>query len=384
MYPVSQRFLDSLQGTHEAIARARVFPRTLGTDDIGFGTSPTGGVELPIIDGDVKLTRTGDIKATLDLTVPGDTWDWVRPGGGEIFAERGIDFGDGTQEWVPLGWYRIEDASQSDAPRGTIHLSCSDRIAQIMQNRAIYPYQIPNGSSHYRIFNRFVNGDEGSGPSTAGAAAYYSIEIPIAWSSYDPSSATVPDGMVAEDSLYDALVKIADNRNCVLRMADDGTLLVEDVNGPLDPNVPVWAVRGGANGVLVRASRKATRKGVYNIVSSYGSDTAFPTGYCYRSDDTSIVRQTGPFGPAARYFASPLLHSTSDAYGASDWWLTQYGGIPIEQTLDVVPNPALRPNDILTVDIGEGDTTRRVEEVTIPLSGSNASTIVTRTTLAMV
>lgn len=381
MYPVSPRFLDALTGTHEAVSRARLFPRTLGTDDIGFGTSPTGGVELPILDGDVKLTRTGDIKATLDLTVPGDAWDWTMPGGGELFVERGIDFGDGTTEWVALGWYRIEDIDQDDAPDGPIKIAGNDRIAQIMQNRAIYPYQVPLGTTHETLFYRFVNGNEGAGPSTAGAAAYFYIEIPIEWTSYDPASAVVPDGTVAEDSLYDTLVALADNRNSVLRMSDGGTLLVEDVDGPLDPSVPVWRLRGGEGGTLLRASRKATRKGVYNIVSSYGSDTAFPTGYQYLSDDTSRVRQTGPFGPAARYFASPLLHSASDALGASAWWLTQYGGVPVSWTYDVVPNPALRPNDILDVEVaGE---LQRIEQITIPLAGSDASTITTTTTLAV-
>ena len=59
MYPVSARFLDVLTGSHRAIVRARLFTTPQVT------TSPTGGTELPVSGGNVKMTSGADVKATL-------------------------------------------------------------------------------------------------------------------------------------------------------------------------------------------------------------------------------------------------------------------------------------------------------------------------------
>src|SRR5688572_27305787 len=102
MYPVSQRFLDTIAGSHRAVVRAQVLPATVEPQ---FGPNPVDGVELPLVDGDIKLTSTQDINGTLSLEVSGDYWDVLQPYGAEIFVERGIDYGDGTREYVPCGYY---------------------------------------------------------------------------------------------------------------------------------------------------------------------------------------------------------------------------------------------------------------------------------------
>ncbi len=383
MWPVSQRFLDSLGSTHEAIARARILPRVFGTDDIGFGTDCPNGVPLTILDGDVKMTRTGDVKATLDMTVACEdavTWRLLRPLGSDIFVERGIDFGDGTQEWVPLGWYRIETIDQDDAPYGPIKISAQDRLSQIAQNKALYPVRLPEGSTDRDIFSRFVNGDLGSGPSTAGSAAYFFLTLPITFTGYDPDAVSLAAPVYVQDDQYKYLVEKADGQNCVLRMAVTGELLVEQFDAVAGVDAGACAISPGEDGNLVHASRNSTRKDTYNIVSSYSNSGSVSTGYQWASDDTSIVGQRGPFGPKIMYFTSPVLMTPDDATGASAWWISQYGGIPVDYELDIVPNPALRPNDVVPVDIGDGAgfADRRIESITIPLVGDGASAITAR------
>jgi hypothetical protein len=112
MYETSERFREVMKGSHRAVMRARIL------SDIQFGAKPTGGLEVPIRSGDVKWGSTSDIKATLECEVPGDYWASVHPYGAEIFAERGVDYGDGTKEYVPLGYFRIQKVDQADAPAG--------------------------------------------------------------------------------------------------------------------------------------------------------------------------------------------------------------------------------------------------------------------------
>jgi hypothetical protein len=151
VYPVSARFLEHINGTHHALVQARLLTTTQ------FGANPTG-VDLPILAGDVKLSATSDNKSTLEITVPGDYRDLVMPFGTEVWVARGVDYGDTTHEMVPLGYFRIDDVEQESAPYGPVRLSCSDRVSQLKQNRVLYPFQVPEGYTHRKLFERLVNG----------------------------------------------------------------------------------------------------------------------------------------------------------------------------------------------------------------------------------
>ena len=129
VYAVSQRFLDAASGSHRAVSRVQVLPVKDPAESQAwifrpqFGANPTGGTELPLLDGDVKLTSTADVNGTCEFTVSGDYWDVLQPYGVELFVERGIDFGDGTREMVPCGYFGIEEISQDKAPAGPVRVS---------------------------------------------------------------------------------------------------------------------------------------------------------------------------------------------------------------------------------------------------------------------
>lgn len=382
MYPVSARFLQTVAGTHQAVVKALLCTQRQ------FGPSPTG-TELPILAGDVKFSSTADIKSTLDITVPGDYWDDVQPYGAEIWVARGVAFGDGTSELVPLGYFHIHDAQQDDAPFGPVALACQDRNSLIMQNRVLFPYQVPDGTSHRTIFERLVNGriTPDAELNTAGYAAFLFTAIPIIWTGYDPDRVLVTGTQVVEDSTYDFLSKLADSKSCVLRFDELGQLNVE-LRDPDPDAAPVYAVGPGAVGNLVKATRKTTADGVYNIVSAYGSDPAAPTGYqlSYNKDRNSPLRWDGVFGPAPRYYASPLLRTPDAAADAAASILSHYTGLPATLGLFTVPNPALRPQDAVSAKITGLAEVHAIDEVTIPvtISGAGPVEITTKTTNVVV
>jgi len=378
MYAVSDRFLETVSGTHQAVVRA------LLVNGRQFGAAPTG-TELTILSGDVKYTATTDVKATLDITVPGDFLNIVMPFAGEIWVARGVAFGDGTSELVPMGYFRIDSISQDPHPYGPVQILASDRISAIQQNRVLFPYQVPDGTTHRTIFERLINGRTTpvSDINTAGYAALATVAVPITWTAYDPDRATVSGGQVVEDSTYDFLAKLADGRDAVLRFDENGELFVEPRDR--DPDAPaVYDILPGNGGNLVRASLKVDRDGTYNIVSAYGSDPAAPTGYrlAYNADPTSPLRWNGPFGPAPRYYASPLLRTAEAARDAAATILSRYTGLPTTFGLWTVPNPALRPLDTISAKVTGLAEKHLVDEVTIPLSiaGAGPVEITTKTT----
>jgi hypothetical protein len=69
LYDVSDRFLDVISGSHRAVVRVQVLPTASGQFP-QFGANPTGGIELPLLDGDVKLTSTADVNGSGRLHHP--------------------------------------------------------------------------------------------------------------------------------------------------------------------------------------------------------------------------------------------------------------------------------------------------------------------------
>lgn len=387
-WQTSARFQDVIQGTHRAISRVQLLAPTLAAGVPQFGPSPVGGLELPILDGDVVLSATADIKGSLSITIPGDYWDLVQPYGAELFVERGVDFGDGTRELVPLGYFRIGKISQDRSPYGPIQIDADDRTAQLRQTRVVYPYQIPTGTTHRQLFATLVNGNApAAGVPVTGSIATYGMfvgkTVTILWdqAGYDPDATTISTGAVVDDSVYDFLAKLVAEKGCVIRFRRTGEMVIErrdpDITAPAD-----FTLREGKTGTLVQASRSVDRDGVFNMVRSTGSDPAHQTGYrlAYLTDPNSPIRWDGPFGPSLRYYASPVLTTSEEADAAAETILGRATGLPTEMSLWSIPDPSRDPLDICTAVVGNlAPVNQVVDDLTIPLAGDTPLQVKTRT-----
>lgn len=377
MYAVSERFLDAISGSHRAVLRVQVLP-TAQHQFPQFGPNPVGGTELPLLDGDVKLTSTADVNGSLDITVSGDYWELLQPYGAELFVERGVDFGDGTQELVPCGYYGIEEIHRDSF--GPAQVSAFDRAKRLQRNRVVYPVEFPAGSTHTDIFQRLVNGVLPPGGETLNYGMFLGGPVPIIWTGYDPNLARIGTSLTCEDDSHAFLAKIADARDCVLRFNRHGELLVQPRN-QAPGAAPVYAVGPGTGGNLISWQQKVTRDGVYNFVVARGSDPANPTGYrlAYLDEPTSPLYWAGPFGAIVRYYASPLLLTPEAADSAAETVLSRYKGLPTSLSMMAVPNPALDPLDVVQATLASTATNHLIDQVTIPLGGTQPVEIITRT-----
>jgi hypothetical protein len=157
---------------------------------------------------------------------------------------------------------------------------------------------------------------------------------------------------------------------------------IVDAGAPPSPP-PDWTVQPGRGGNLIRASRKVSRGGVYNIVRAVGSDPAVQTGYrlAYITDESNPLWWQGPFGAVVRYYASPILQTGDQADKAANTVLKRVTGLPSELSLFVIPNPAIRPLNLLQSRIGRPPLTAELhvaDEVTIPLVGGADPEVKTR------
>ena len=365
MWQASERFKESIRGYHAPYVRVRA----MSTVQFGYPLETDGEV-LDVISGDVNFSSTAEIKSSLNITIAGRHWNTVQPYGVELFAERGIDYNDGTYEMAPLGYFRVQKPKQDDAPNGPIVITASDRGIRLKEHRVVSPYNYPTGTTHRQIFDQLINGLSLS-PSPFDVITYPMYRgkiVPITFFGYDPDKAKLPAGVV-DDFVGDFLAKIADARGCVIYFDRLGGLVV-DQRDKAPGTDPVYTIEPGSNGNMIKYSREVDRASVYNVVAARGSDPAYPTGLglTYNDDATSPLRYDGPFEAVVRKYASPLLHTTDQAGSASRKLVLRYQGLPSGTSAVTLPDPTIDPLDVLLLrPVGLPEELAVADTVKVPL-----------------
>jgi hypothetical protein len=364
MRPVSAAFGRAVRGSHRMIARARVCT-TYQT-----GTDPAG-TDIPIKDGDVHLDSTADIRSTLDMTTDG-TRMWpssasslLAPYGNEIYVERGIDFGNGTREWVSQGYFRLYSPEQDKAPNGPIRIAGKDRMSAIIDARLTAPVQYASTVTYGSVLD--------------GLVGEVLPEVTIEWDDAT-DAATTNRSLIAEEDRYAFLHDLVTSLGKVMYFDYRGVLVVADPPSATDP---VFEVTHGRDGVLIEMSRQLSREGVYNAVIATGeaADTDNPArGVAVDDNPNSPTWWNGRFGKVPRFYSSPFITTNAQAKTAASSLLRKSLGLPYSVDFGMVPNPALEPLDPVLVRYSDHDAAEVhvIESLTVPLAPNAAMTASTR------
>jgi hypothetical protein len=355
---VSDRFLRTLSGSHNAVFRARVCT-TFQT-----GTDPDG-IEIPVVGGDVIQAATADIRSTLDLTTsyawPRNAGDLLAPYGNEIYVERGIEYGNGQREWVGLGYHRIDKPDQDNAPKGPIQISAPDRMAGIIDARFLTPRQFGATMTRGDLVQLLIR------------------EVyPAATMSWDDAAvrdAPLGRTITADRDRAGTLRALVTSLGKVGYWRYDGVFRVE--TPPQLSGTPSWIVSSGKGGVLVKMSRSITRTGIYNVVvaTAEATDTTPPVWAAVADlSPSSPTRYGGRFGPVPRFYSSPFLTTTDQCRLAAGVLLRKSLGLPYSVNLQAIPNAALEPDDLIRV----GAEKHIADVVTIPLDTQTPISVETR------
>lgn len=362
MRPVSDLFNLIVRGSHSQVSRVRALT-TYQT-----GTNPSG-TDLALINGDVTLDSSADIRGTIDITVDGtDAFSFhanglLTPYGNEIFVERGIVYGSGTREMVSQGYYRIYEVDQDGEPDSPIRIAARDRMSGIIDARMLTPVQFLAGTSVKTIFDTLV------------------LEVyPTATIIYDFNATTdlINRDQIVDEDRYAFLLELVRARSKIMFWDYTGVLRVQDTP---DASTPVFDVNAGADGVLVSLNRRLDREGVYNAVVAIGQapDGSMPVRAVARDmNPNSPTFWEGRFGKVPRYFFSTFITTAEQAGSAAEKILTKNIGLPYNVNFAMVPNPALEPLDPIRITHEDGYEIHVIERLTIPLSTENVMTGQTR------
>jgi hypothetical protein len=363
MRPVSDRFLRAIRGSHKAFIRATVL------STFQEGTAPDG-VEVLVEDGEVTADASASIRGRLTLNLaeefPVGVGGLLAPYGNEVFVERGIDFGGGQREMVSLGYYRIYDVNQDNAPNGTVELTGFDRMSAIVDARMEAPRQFTSDQSIEAVFEELV------------FEVYPDATILF---DFDAAGTLIGSDAVVDQDRYAFLHDLAKGRGKVMFWDYAGKLRVES---PPDPANPVFTVDAGRQGVLVSLSRTLNREGVYNAVVALGERTGqdIPPVRAVARDlnPSSPTYWLGSFGKVPRYYSSPFVTTIDQAQTAAFEILRRGLGLPYSAEFGSIVNPALEAFDPVRIRYpGQARLeTHILERVTIPLVVDRPLTASTR------
>jgi hypothetical protein len=354
-------FAGLVSGSHMARFRCTA------VDGFQTGGEPTG-TALPLINGSVEFDATADIRASGNVELVG-TWPsalnlQLAPFGSEVFLSRGIDRGANGVLWAPLGYFRITEVSQNDSAKGPLKLNLDDRMATIIDSRFMQPQQWLTGTSVGDIVNEVVT------------AVYPDAQIVF---DDDSDLAELGRSLIVEESRYELLLTLADGLGKVVYWDELGRLLFRSIP---DETVVTWSVSAGPGGAMVQADRSLSRDGVYNavVVNGEGADEIMPVrAVAYDAQASSPTFFGGPFGRVPRFYASSFITTQEQANGAARNLLRQSLGAPYDVGLSAIPNPGVRPYDVLRVVYNDGNReTHIVDRATIPLNVDSPVKIATR------
>jgi len=354
-------FASLVSGSHTARFRAVLVE--------GFQTgSDPSGQDMRVINGEVEYDASADVRSTGGVTVAQD-WPNAQdlsfaPYGSEVFLARGVETGASGTLWAPMGYYRITKTAQSDAARGPLALDLDDRMATIIDSRFMSPRQWLTGTSVGDIINEVV-------------LEVYPDAV-ILWDD-DSDLSELGRSLIAEESRLEVIKTLADGLGKIFYWDEVGRLVFKDI--PSETDV-IWTVNAGPGGVMVQADRSLSRDGVYNavVVTGEGADELVPVrAAAINAQESSPTFFGGPFGRVPRFYSSSFITTQSQAENAAVNLLRQSLGAPYDVGLSAVPNPAVRPYDVIRVVYNDG--TREVhivDRVSVPFNVSSPITIATR------
>jgi len=374
MRPVSARWQSAIVHPHRMVSRARLCtPGQEGTNPGPLADNGEPLYPLAIVDGDVLLSASAEIRSTAQLSViadwPGNEFDMLNPyGGAELFLERGLVYGSGTREWVSLGYHRIDEVEQEDAPMGPITVPASDRMAAVIDARLVVPRQFSSTWTWRMVIENLV------------LEIYPSATITI--SGFDADAAIGSD-QVCDKDRYEFLNNIAKANGCTMFFDYAGVFIMKPVPVVEDGDAPVSMVRRGKNGVLIRVGRKLSRESVFNAVVANGEQVGASEpvhAVAYDDNPSSVTRWAGPFGQVPRFYDSSFLRTEAQALAAAQAMLARSIGLPYTVDFSMIPNPALEPLDVIGIDVEEPGAWERhvLDTLTIPLIARRSMRATTR------
>lgn len=327
MQAVSGAFLQALRQSHTPVVKADLYS---GAMLLAAG--------LPVSDGTLNVDagspvrRTATVSIASSALVPWAATDPLAPYGNEIQLSLGVQYPDRSQELVPVGRLRIDEAGPSTGS-SLITLQCSDRVKKLQEAQFLAPFQSITNHTIVAEITRLIVG-----------------ALPGQVVTNQTTATTLATLMSWTQDRWGAISDMATSIGAEVIFDPGGTCFIRPV--PTLALSPVWTIDAGAAGVMVSAQRTLNRQNVYNAVvaTSDPIDGTPPVqAIAYDFDPNSATNWLGNFGQVPRFYTSALITNTAQATTAANGVLARSVGSAFSVNFAAVPNPALDGGDVIQI-----------------------------------
>jgi hypothetical protein len=367
MYPSSGAFKSYLRQNHIVISKAEVW-----TVDQKLAT-------LDIANGSVNIKAKSAIRRTCEITltttrsgnslIPDNDFSLLTPFGNELRLFRGIQFDDGSVEYVPLGVFVIIDVIIKDSNDGVqISITGDDRSLIIARNKWTEPYQLVNG------------------PLEDSLEALLRDRYPDVEASFTETNVTINQVVLGTESNNDPWKDAVEIAELV------GYDLFFDANGvaqlvpfpTLDGSTVVASFKENEETIITELTRSISTRETYNgvIYIVEGSEVPVPIRVeVWDEDTTSPTFRFGKFGEVPIFVNTNLLRTEAEAITAASSLLNLYIGAQEQISWTSLVDPTLDVQDVVYVKTNGAKVDRVVilDSLTIPLSPESSMSAVART-----
>jgi hypothetical protein len=367
MYPSSAAFKAAVRTDHIVIAKAEVW------------ASDQKLQEINISEGSVSVNSSSAVRRTCEVTlvtgrelaslVPDNDFDLLTPFGNELRLFRGVQYYDGTQEYVPLGVFVITSVEIKDTNEGvSISLEGVDRSIKISRNKWTEPYQMVNGSLEDSLADLLR--DRYPDAQTNFTATNVTINQVVLGTerNNDPwKDAVEISELVGYDLFFDA--------NGIVQLAPFPTL---------DGSTIVANFKEGEETTILDLNRTISTRETYNgvIYIIEGAEVPVPIRVeVFDEDSTSPTYRFGKFGEVPIFVNSNLLRTEAEAIIAASSLLNLYIGAQETISWNSLVDPTLDVQDVVYIK-AEGAKVDRVviiDSLSIPLTPEASMSAVART-----
>lgn len=346
MYPVSVRFLPRLAESHTPVTEVALFK----TDGSVVRLEHTGG-SVPVDRGQA-IRRTCSVTSADVSLIPRTPNDQLATYGARLRIARGVTYGDGSQELVPIGVFRL-DSVDGDPSDGPVTLTGKSLEACVTDDKFTEPYKA-------------------TGTVVGAASALIQRSLPdadvISLIDDSPIGARTFD---VEADPWAGVQEIVAAAGAECYTNADGVFVIAALPELL-ATPAVWEVAAKEGGVYVQGSRGMSADKVFNGVLARGENTeenVAPVEYLATDNDiNSPTYWGGPFGRRPDFYSSSTLTTVNACAQAANLKLIAGKAPNASGDFSSLPNPALECGDVIRVIHPDGSRElHQVQSFSVPL-----------------
>jgi len=356
MYPASAAFKAAVVTDHVVIAKAEVWnqDQKLATLNIDKGSVK--------IDVKSAVRRTCQVHLVTDRTtanlVPDNDFDTLSPFGNELRLYRGIQFSDGTEEYVPLGVFVMTEVDISDTNEGVeITISGEDRSLKISRNKWLEPYQVIDG------------------PLEDAIEALLQDRFDDVQTNFQPTNVAINQvvlGSENENDPWKDAVELCELVGYDLYFDNNGIVIMRQFP-TVDGAVVVASYNEDTTTTVTSLDRRISSKDTFNgvIYTVEGTEVETPIRVeAWDEDTTSPTYRYGAFGEAPTFITTSLLSTENEAITAAKSLLNRFIGAQEQISWNGLVDPTLDVNDVVYIKSTGAKVDRIViiDSLDIPLS----------------